>query len=300
MKRNISYFLIVLIILTFLFCSCESNIESIKNISKETHKQYKGAKQSGVNVDKQNAESVSIDETQLISHIRNKYKNMRPSKWGERLNGIITRIDTKDKVIALTFDACGGPGGSKYDAKLISYLIKEKIPATLFLNARWIDANMGTFKMLSKNALFEIENHGYLHKPLSVNGKSAYKIKGTKNIDEVINEVFLNEQKIMKLTGRKPKYFRPGTAFYDDIAVDIVKALGERPVNFNIIGDAGATYSVSQIVKSCYNAKNGSIIIFHMNQPKGSTAEGIMKLIPLLKKRGLKFVHLEDYDAELK
>jgi peptidoglycan/xylan/chitin deacetylase (PgdA/CDA1 family) len=300
MKRIIPYFLIVIFGLAFIACSSEVNVKSTKSISRESQKQHNGTKQSVVNKGRQYAKSVSKDQTQLTNYIKNKYKNMKPSKWGEKLKGIISRIDTQDKIIALTFDACGGPGGNKYDEKLISYLIKEKVPATLFLNARWIDANIDTFKRLSGNALFEIENHGYLHKPLSVNGKSAYKIKGTNNINEVINEVYLNERKIMKLTGRRPKYFRAGTAFYDDISIDIVKELGESPVNFNIIGDAGATYSVCQIVKACSNAKNGSIMIFHINQPKGSTAEGIIKTIPLLRKKGFRFVHLEDYDGLLK
>lgn len=62
---------------------------------------------------------------------------------GLKITGVLTRLATKDKVIALTFDACGGKGGSGYDRKLIDYLIKENIPATLFINARWIDANKG-------------------------------------------------------------------------------------------------------------------------------------------------------------
>lgn len=244
--------------------------------------------------------NTNIRQIKLMNDISSKYKAVKPSQWGEKVTGVISRIDTQAKVLALTFDACGGNKGDRYDEKLISYLIKEKIPATLFLNARWIDANMATFRMLAANPLFEIENHGYLHKPLSVSGKSAYKIKGTANIDEVVNEVYLNEQKIFKLTGRMPKYFRSGTAFYDNVAVDIVKDLGEVPVDFNIIGDAGATFSVKQIQQVCLPAKSGSIIIFHMNQPKGSTAEGIMKIIPLLRNKGFTFVHLEDYNAQLK
>jgi peptidoglycan/xylan/chitin deacetylase (PgdA/CDA1 family) len=238
--------------------------------------------------------------TLLIRNIKDKYQNSVPKQWGEKMKDVITGINTKDKIIALTFDACGGIDGSGYDGKLIEYLIKEKIPATLFLNARWIDANPDTFEMLSRNSLFEIESHGYLHKPLSINGRSAYKIKGTNNLDEVINEVYLNEQKIQLLTGRKPKYFRSGTAYYDDVSVDIVKELGMKPVGFSIIGDGGATFSAEQIKKASLTAREGSIIIYHMNHPKKETAEGIIKTIPLLRAKGFKFVKLEDYDKYLK
>ena len=54
---------------------------------------------------------------------------------------------------------------SKYDSSLINFLKEEKIPATLFISGRWIDANYDTFIKLSKDTLFEIENHGLRHKP---------------------------------------------------------------------------------------------------------------------------------------
>lgn len=202
--------------------------------------------------------------------------------------------------MALTFDACGGKGSNGYDSKLIAYLTKENIPAALFVNSRWIDNNLGVFLELSKNPLFEIENHVYLHRPLSVNGRSAYNIKGTKSSTEAVDEVYLNEQKKQRLTGRKPKYFRSGTAYYDDVSVNIVKELGEKPVGFSVLGDAGATFSSQQIKKAILGAKEGSIIIYHMNHPEKETAEGIMKSIPILKGRGFKFVKLEDYDQLLK
>ena len=227
-----------------------------------------------------------------------RYEHSKPKKWGDKISGVMTRLDTKDtkdKVIALTFDACGGPHGNGYDKKLIDFLVQEHIPATLFVNARWIDANPKTFATLAQNPLFEIENHGYEHRPLSVTGKSVYGIRGTKNASQVIDEVSLNENKIEKLTGRKPLYFRSGTAFYDDIAVRIVHDLGLQAVNYNVLGDAGATYNKKQVYKALMKAKNGSIVLCHMNHPEKETAEGVIKVIPDLKKAGFRFVLLSDY-----
>jgi peptidoglycan/xylan/chitin deacetylase (PgdA/CDA1 family) len=107
-------------------------------------------------------------------------------------------------------------------------LIKENVPATLFINARWIDANPVTFMSLARNHLFEIENHGYLHRPLSVKGNAAWGISGTKNVGEVVDEVLVNAVKIQKMTGRRPIYFRSGTAFYDEVAVKVVDDIGLR------------------------------------------------------------------------
>lgn len=249
-------------------------------------------------VEKTNDLKSEPGNSNIKSILINKYKNQVPKKWGEKTKGVKTRLATKDKVIALTFDACGGLHGSGYDKALIDYLIKENVPATLFINSRWIDANHKTFMELSKNKLFEIENHGYLHRPLSVNGKSAYGIRGTKNISEVIEEVTLNENKIYELTGRRPKFFRPGTAFCDEIAVSIVKDLGAEVVGFNVLGDAGATFTKGQIRKACLSATPGSIIICHMNHPEKETSKGIKLAVPELRKKGYRFVKLENYTLQ--
>lgn len=239
-------------------------------------------------------------DEQLKKTLVNKYQNQLPAYWGENVPGVITKINTENKVIALTFDACGGPGSSSgYDKELIDFLIKEKVPATLFINARWIDANYDIFMELAKNPLFEIENHGSLHKPLSVNGKSAYNIAGTLNISEVVDEILMNERKIENLTGRKPIYFRSGTAYYDDVAVKIVGDLGLKAVNYNVLGDAGATFNTEQVKSACLNAAPGSIILMHMNHPEKYTAEGVIAAVPQLKNRGFSFVKLEDYDSKL-
>lgn len=221
-----------------------------------------------------------------------------PREWGEKVAGVKTRLDTDQKVIALTFDACGGSRGSGYDGQLIEYLKKEKIPVTLFITGRWMDANRNIFQELSKNPLFQIENHGMDHKPCSVSGRSAYGIEGTKGVREVMNEIELNTIKIQTLTGRKPKYYRPGTAYCDEICVEIAQALGYEVVNFNVLGDAGATYSKHQVREASLNAPPSSIILFHMNHPAGETAEGLMEAIPELKRRGFRFVKLSDYNLK--
>ena len=239
--------------------------------------------------------SSNLTITQIKENMTSKYKNEIPTQWGEKTVGVNTQINTTDKIIALTFDACGGSTLSNgYDSELIYFLRKENIPATLFINSRWIDANYNIFMALSKIPQFEIENHGTLHKPLSVNGKSAYGITGTQNISEVVDEVLLNERKIEELTGRKPKFFRSGTAYYDEVAVKIVNEIGEAAVNFNVLGDAGATYAKEQVSTACLTAPPGSILLFHMNHPEKETAEGIMAAIPKLKLMGYKFVKLEN------
>lgn len=243
----------------------------------------------------QAAAAVRID--QIKEALIAEYGDRAPQKWGERVPGVITKIDTTEKVVALTLDACGGGGLSNgFDKELIDYLIREDIPATLFINARWIDANHETFMELARNPLFTIANHGALHKPLSVTGRSVYGIKGTADVGEVIDEVLLNERKIESLTGSKPRYFRSGTAYYDEVAVKIVNDLGEKVIGFDVLGDAGATFNREQVRRAFLSSRPGSIIIAHMNHPESETAEGIMAAVPELRSKGFRFVKLEEYD----
>jgi peptidoglycan/xylan/chitin deacetylase (PgdA/CDA1 family) len=234
-------------------------------------------------------------ETQRKEKIVSEFAGKIPQEWGNVVRGVKTTLDTEQKAIALTFDACGGPKTGSYDIKLIHYLTSEKIPATLFISGKWIDANPDIFKELAKNPLFEIENHGLRHKPCSVNGRSVYGRQGTKSVAEVFDEIEQNATKIQTLTGVKPRYYRPGTAFCDEICVEIANELGYEVVNFSVLGDAGATYSKKRVKEALLNALPSSIILMHMSHPEGETAEGLIEAIPKLKKQGFKFVRLSDY-----
>jgi peptidoglycan/xylan/chitin deacetylase (PgdA/CDA1 family) len=56
-----------------------------------------------------------------------------------------------------------------------------------------------------------------------------------------------------------------------------------------------AIFNRQQVKNALLSAKPGSIVIMHMNQPKGETFEGLKDAIPILQKQGYKFVKLEDY-----
>ena len=241
-------------------------------------------------------DSGQSQEIQSKEKIISRFSGRVPQEWGEIVGGIKTRLNTDQKVLALTFDACAGPRSLGYDARLIKYLETKKVPATLFISGRWVDANPEISKKLSRNPLFEIENHGLNHKPCSAIGRSVYGIEGTKSVGEIYDEIELNALKILNLSGRKPKYYRPGTAYCDEICVEIANALGVEVVNFSVRGDAGATYSKNQVKEALWNAPPSSIILMHMNHPESETAGGVIEAIPELKKRGFRFVKVSEYD----
>ncbi|WP_308272079.1 polysaccharide deacetylase family protein [Kitasatospora sp. SUK 42] len=223
-----------------------------------------------------------------------RYRGLAPSAWGMEIAGVTTRLPAGERATALTFDACGGPGGNGYDADLIDFLRAHDVPATLFLNARWIDANPDVFDELAAEPLFEIGNHGTVHRPLSVAGRSAYGIAGTGSVGEVYDEVVGNAHKLTGLLGRPPRFFRSGTAHYDDIATRVVADLGERVAGFTVNGDGGATMSAAEVREEVASAPPGSIVICHMNHPGGGTAPGVVAAVPGLLAAGRRFVRLSD------
>lgn len=221
----------------------------------------------------------------------------RPTKhWGTHLAGIHTHVPAggAERHLALTFDGCGGRAGSGVDHALLELLEREKIPATMFLNRRWIDSNLDLTRHLAANPLHEIGNHGTRHVPLSVRGRAAYGIAGTASVPEVVEEVLDNHERIRSVTGRAPRWFRSGTAHYDDVAAAIVADVGEQIAGFATNGDAGATFSAKQVRAALLGADPGAIVLMHLNQPSGGTAEGLATALPELRSAGTTFVHLGD------
>jgi len=227
-----------------------------------------------------------------------KYASVQPTQWSETATGVRTRIKTNEKILALTMDACGSKTDS-LDEELIDFLTREQIPATLFITSRWIDKYPDKLARLAKNPLFDIQNHGKDHRPASLTGQSIYDIPGTENAQALATEVLDGADKIEQLTGKRPIFFRSGTAYYDEYAVALISDLGFQSIGFAVLGDKGATYTAPEVVQAFLTAKAGDIIICHMNHPEKETGKGLMQVLPMLKQQGYRFVLLKDYADKL-
>jgi len=218
------------------------------------------------------------------------FRNRVPTQWGLDVTGVTGA--SRSRSVALTFDACGGPGGSGFDARLIRSLRRHQVPATLFINLRWARRNRGLLRELVADPLFEIANHGVRHRPLSVNGRSAYGIAGTASLAEVYDEVMGNQEGLAALTGRAPLAFRPGTAHYDDVAAALVRRCGLLPANFSVNADGGATFTPEMVAGQLAGVRPGDVVISHFNQPASGTGEGYAAGLPGMLGSGIHFAHL--------
>ena len=238
----------------------------------------------------------------LKNTISQEFAHIKAGNWGEFVKGVDEDIITNKKIIAFTFDACGGKNADGYDSELIDYLQAENVPATLFVTGKWIDSNYATFVSLAKDELFEIENHGFNHQPCSVNGESEYGIHGTKDIPDAIDEIEANAIKIQEITGRKPTFYRSATAYTDEACAKIAKQLGITIISFDVLsGDAIPFTPIKTIENNVLkNIKAGAIIIMHFNRPKWNTFETMKILVPELRKLGYTFVKLADFPLKEK
>jgi len=204
----------------------------------------------------------------------------------------------EQKVLALTFDACGGRH-SGYNKELIDYLRKEQIPATLFVTGIWIEKNKETFAELAKDPLFEIENHGLMHRLCSTEGRTKYGVHGTRDLGDVIDEMELGARKIAELTGRRPVFFRSATAYTDELSLKVAGRLGMEVVSYDVLsGDAMRQGAKKMSRNILGGARHGAVVIMHFNHPEWPVTKALELAVPELRKRGFNFGKLEDFTVK--
>jgi peptidoglycan/xylan/chitin deacetylase (PgdA/CDA1 family) len=114
----------------------------------------------------------------------------------------ITRNEAPNNRIALTLDACSG----QFDEHLVFFLVRNLIPATLFVTQKWLDRNAHGLSNLKANLdLFDIEDHGENHIPAVVGaGRKVYGIPGEPDMLHLRREVSEGARAIEKATGVPP------------------------------------------------------------------------------------------------
>ena len=198
---------------------------------------------------------------------------------------IIEHGQRNTKKIALTFDACPTGKADEYDEQVIDILLKQQVPATLFMSGRWVEKNVEKAKFLAAHPQFEIANHTYYHPHLL-----------EKSDDRIIREFKNSQAEIKKVTGKKPRYFRPPFGEVDEHVAELAKKAGLVTVQYDIAsGDPDPDLSPKRIVRVLLrDAQGGSIIVFHMNRNGVHTAKFLPEIIEGLRKKGFTLVTVGD------
>jgi peptidoglycan/xylan/chitin deacetylase (PgdA/CDA1 family) len=194
---------------------------------------------------------------------------------------IIEHGQRTGKKIALTFDACPTDLHDEYDGKVVEVLLRDKVPATLFMSGRWVERHPDKAKFLADQSLFEIAAHSYYHPHLL-----------EKDDERIIREMKRTQAIIKKVTNRTPEYFRPPYGEVDERLAKLAKGVGLTTIQYDIAsGDPDPGLSAKKIANTVLKeAKGGSIIVFHMNCKGVHTAEVLPEVIEGLRKKGFTLV----------
>ncbi|CAM3363485.1 polysaccharide deacetylase family protein [Brevibacillus invocatus] len=200
----------------------------------------------------------------------------------------IHRIDTKKKVVALTFD--DGPDAT-YTPKILEVLHQNKVPATFFVLGSQVDKYPKVMQWITK-AGHEIGNHGYDHHDLN---------KLTEQ--EVYDDIKHGELSILRTTGILAQNYRPPGGVMTHDVMNAVQACGYDLILWSIDPrDWSLRRTASVIAKSVKsNVSSGDIILFHdggLNQKQ--TVAALRDLIKHLRAQGYRFVTVSELLDEAK
>jgi len=202
------------------------------------------------------------------------------------VSSAIVRHGPRDKkLIALTFDACSTRNPSHYDTAVTRVLVDTKTPATLFLGGKWMEEETEQTKFLARFPFFEIANHTFLHPHLPAVSD-----------DRIRQELSWTQKVLYSLTGRQSTLFRPPYGDVDERVARIAASMGLRTIQFDLAsGDPDSSISKQRLIDYVSSmAKNGSIIVMHINRRGWHTAEALPEIISRLRKRGFTLVTVGD------
>lgn len=197
------------------------------------------------------------------------------SKSFQFYGGIVYQINTREKVVALTFD-----DGPRYQSTMetLSILEKEKIKASFFLEGAEIKrhkkAGLAIF-----NAGHEIGNHSYTHSRMVFKSKSF-----------IEQEITDTDKEIRGLGYAEDILFRPP---YGQTLIALpryLNSVGRPTIMFDVeVEDFKFPRTVEEMVgHTLESVVPGSIIVFHV-MGREKERQALILIIKELKGRGYQF-----------
>jgi peptidoglycan/xylan/chitin deacetylase (PgdA/CDA1 family) len=194
------------------------------------------------------------------------------------------------RTVALTFDCCPGA----FDARIATVLIAQRIPATIFVTWLWIRRNPdGLALLLAHPDLFAIENHGELHIPPVLGDRTIFGIRAAGDLPAIHREIDNGAQAIRTATGITPRWYRAATGFYTPSVIPQIQAMDFAIAGYSLSADLGASLPASRVAARMATARNGDVIVAHLNQPLRPSGQGVADGLGELQRQGTKFVRLD-------
>lgn len=190
----------------------------------------------------------------------------------------IYAVDTKEKKLAISFDAAWGADCTK---GLLQILKEHNIKATFFLTGIWVEKYPEMVKEIAK-AGHELGNHSSTHPHCAALSKEALE-----------KELQDNEAMIQKLTGVRTRLFRPPFGEYSNQVLQTARGLGYEVIQWSVDSldwqEVGTEAVVDRVLK---NAQPGAIVLFHNNAKY--TPEALPVILKNLQEQGYKIVPISE------
>ncbi len=190
----------------------------------------------------------------------------------------IYRVDTPDKVVALSFDATWG---TDLTDEILSILKEYDIRTTFFLAGYWIDKHPDYVVKIAAEG-HEIGNHSYSHPHMNSLTTSG-----------VIQELERNAEMIRDLVGEQPLLFRPPFGEYNNTVIQAASSIGYKTIQWSVDSLDWKNSTSDQIyARVMGQIKPGDIVLFHNAAP--GTPGAIRRIIPDLIKQGYRIVPVSE------
>ena len=199
---------------------------------------------------------------------------------------ILTKGNTSEKVVALTFDDGPYP---PFTYQVLQILKEKKVPATFFI----VGENAKAYPYLVKAAADDghlLGTHTYHHYDLLKLGK-----------DSIKEELSSGKEIIESITGKEVKYFRPPHGFKDWRIMKAAEEENLNVVNWSVVPRDWTKPGVKVIVDRVMSTvEPGSIVLLHDGDSpkKKATREETVAALPIiidkLQAEGYKFVTVEE------
>ena len=214
------------------------------------------------------------------------WAGLRPFCFPEVVEHLPAARAGEPPCVALTLDGCESRTPAWFDERVLGFLVREKVPATLFLGGKFAERNAERIRALAALPFIEIENHSYSHFQHMERLDRSHFVREIKQAEEIL----------LGLTGRAPHYFRFPAGNYDRQALQAVEGLGYRVVHWTFAsGDPDRRLKAVGLEKWVLSqTANGSILIFHVNGRGWATGEALPEIVRELRAKGYRFVRLDE------
>ena len=204
------------------------------------------------------------------------------------LGEIIDRVETSQKVVALTFDDGPNPVNSR---PLLRLLNKYGAKVTFFMVGKEIEQNFEIAKLVASNG-HQLANHSYTHLRMIFHTAATLE-QEIKRTDEAIRAVGFKDEIMFRAPYGQKMFALPY----------VLSKLNKKDILWDVesrdTANQDPEYLAGRVIKL---VKPGSIVVFHEGgAPKPGTLEAVEKVLKALSAEGYRFVtvaQLMAYDGK--